>query len=196
MKLNPAIIFFPGMILHEISHYIACIILRVKVHKVKLFDLNTAFVIHDKTNAWKAIIITLAPFLLNNLLGLELLNFGLRLAETQILLSVLFFWFSVSLFYFCFPSLQDAKNAFNSTIEFYDQRVFHKGNIFQKLFWLITFPFIFIPLIIVLAIMLAFHYSFILRILWIIFMLFFALNPASALETVSSLNQSILELFS
>ncbi|MDO8538651.1 MAG: metalloprotease family protein [archaeon] len=196
MKFSPAIVFFPGMILHELAHYFACVLLNVKVHKVKLFDLESAFVVHDKAVAWKAVIITLAPFFLNNFLGLSILSIAFQFLSTNPLISLILIWLAVSLFYFCFSSLQDAKNAFNSSIEFYDDHIFKKGNILEKIFWLATFPFIFIPLIIVLAFMLAFHYSFALRILWIIFLLFFSLNPSSALSVVSALNNLIVQIFS
>lgn len=196
MKFNPTIIFFPGMILHELAHFLACVFLGVKVHQVKLFDLESAFVIHDKPSAWKAVIITLAPFFLNNFLGLEILKIAIQLFNAAFIYSLVLIWLGVSLFYFSFSSLQDAKNAFNSVIEFYDDHIFKKGSILSKIFWLITFPFIFIPLIIILAFMLAFHYSFALRILWIIFMLFFSLNPASALGIVSTINGIIVQVFS
>ena len=196
MNFSPSIVFFPGMILHELAHYFACVLLNVRVHKVKLFDFESAFVVHDKAVAWKAVIITLAPFFLNNFLGLEIIKIAIQLFNNSFIFSIILFWLSVSLFYFCFSSLQDAKNAFNSSIEFYDDHIFKKGNIFEKIFWLITFPFIFIPLIITLAFMLAFHYSFALRILWIVFMLFFSLNPSIALGVVSALNNLIAHLFS
>ena len=195
MNFNPAIVFFPGMILHELSHYLACIFLNVRVHRVKLFDVQSAFVVHEKPNAWKAVLITLAPFFLNTFLGLEIFGIAFGFLDSNFLFSLFFLWLGVSLIYFSFPSLQDAKNAFDSSIEFYDDRIFKKGSLLQKIFWLFTFPFIFIPLILILAVMLAFHFSFALRILWIIFILFFSFDPSSALGIVSSLNNAIAGFF-
>ena len=188
-------VFFPGMIFHELSHYIACILFGVKVHRVKLFGANEAFVVHDQPVAWKAIIITLSPFILGTFVGLKLFSFGIELLIASNLLSIIFFWFALSLFYYSFPSLQDSKNAFYSTSKFYSKAIFGRRALVWRIFWLLTFPFVFIPLILALGVMLAFNYSSKLRIVWILLLIVFSLNPLYLSSLFDFLQNAFFSVF-
>ena len=44
-------LFFPGVVFHELSHYIACLAVGVKVQSVKLFGASEAFVEHGPAGA-------------------------------------------------------------------------------------------------------------------------------------------------
>jgi len=169
-------VFFPGMIFHELSHYAACVFLGVKVRKVKLFGVEEAFVVHDMPNAWKSVIIALAPFLLGTFFALIFIAFGFSLFALLNPFGLIFIWFALALIFYSFPSMHDSKNAFDSVAGFYSRKIL-RGNIFKRLFWLITLPFVFIPLILVLGVMLAFNYSSKLRLLWMILILIFSLYP-------------------
>ncbi|MEW6295463.1 MAG: M50 family metallopeptidase [Candidatus Diapherotrites archaeon] len=183
-------VFFPGMIFHELSHYTACLFLGVKVRKVKLFGVEEAFVVHDKPNAWKAVIIALAPFILGSFFALIFIAFGFSLLAVLNPFGLIFVWFALALVFYSFPSLHDSKNAFDSVAEFYSKNIF-KGNLFKRLFWLITLPFVFIPLILVLGIMLAFNYSSKLRLLWIVLILVFSLYPPYSERFLSYINDLV-----
>jgi hypothetical protein len=186
MKISIQTIFFPGMIFHEISHYLACIILRVRVRKVKLFDPVEAFVIHDKASPWKAIIISLAPFIIGNWFALELFKLANQMLSFLNIIGLLLYWFALSLVYYSFPSKEDSKNAFYSFKEFYSKQILKKG-IFIKTFWVLTIPIVFIPLIIVLGIMLSFNYSLILRLFWILFIVVLSFNPTILNELIKTI---------
>ncbi len=190
------VLFFPGMIFHEVSHYLACLLFGVRVRRVKFFGFTEAYVIHEQPDAFRAIIITLAPFILGTWFAWILIEFGLKILRSLNPFGFLFYWFALSLLFYSFPSLEDSKNAFNSFTRFYGKRLFGRGSIFGKLLWFITFPFIFIPFVIILGVMLAFNYSRILRILWVIFILVLSFNPMYVADFFSLINQTGREISS
>lgn len=65
---------FPGVVVHELAHYLGCIMTRTKVYKVKLFEPNRegraivlGYVEHEKPrNAVIGLIIGAAPFFLGS----------------------------------------------------------------------------------------------------------------------------------
>ncbi len=170
-------VFFPGMIFHELSHYIACIFCGVKVRKVKFFGTEEAYVAHEQPNVWQSIAITLAPFVLGNFFALLLLNAANAMLLEPNLLILLYYWFAFALILYSFPSVQDAKNSFSTLINFYSKSVLHGKKAPMRVFWLITFPFVFIPLVLMLGLMLLFNYAFAFRIIWLAFALLAAYNP-------------------
>ena len=130
MKYN--IVFFPGMIFHELSHLIACLLFGVKVRKVKFFGLNEAYVVHEQPGAAKSVVITLAPFLLGNFIALSLfaLSYNQLFFERNFF-GFVFLWLAFSLVMYSFPSNQDAKNTFDEFKEFYSFNLV-KGNVLFK----------------------------------------------------------------
>ena len=190
LKISFHWLFFPGMIFHELSHYAACLFLGVNVRKVKLFGVNEAFVVHDRPNAWKSVIIALAPFLLGNFFALIFIAFGFSLLFVLNPFGLVFLWFALSLLFYSFPSLHDSKNAFDSVAGFYSRKIF-RGNLFKRIFWLITFPFVFIPLILILGVMLAFNYSSKLRLLWMLLIIVFSLYPPYSERFLSYINDLV-----
>lgn len=161
---------FPGVVLHELSHYVACILTGVKVFRVKFFSLRgPAYVVHARPNVWQGIIISTAPFFIGAAFGIWLLTNGNSLIGVQNLLSIFFYWLGISVLYFSFPSSADARNAFNGLIGFYGHKIFGKNSVFSKFFWTLTLPFIFLPFIAVVGILLLFNFSPILRSLWVLF---------------------------
>lgn len=186
------LLFFPGMILHEFSHFVACAFLGVKVSRLKLFGVKEAFVEHAKPNAWQSVAITLAPFFLCNLLSFLLFNYANELVGAQNILSILAYWLALSLALFSFPSKQDALNAFNSFIDFYKEKLFGKDSLLEKLIWLAAFPFLFVPLVLVLGTMLAFDYSVSLRFIWAVAIFVFSFEPQLLQSIVSSISQQLM----
>lgn len=184
--------FFPGMIFHELSHLIACIFLGVKVKQVKFFGVEEAYVVHEVPSAWKSIIISLAPFILGTYIALLLMDTGMEFLTAFNPIGFIFYWFALGLLFYSFPSLHDAKNSFYSFTDFYSRAIFRKGNILTKLFWLITFPFVFIPLIIVLGLMLSFNYSSYLRIAWVLLLVLFSFQPSYIPQFYSYIHDLLL----
>lgn len=188
-------VFFPGMIFHELSHWIACLLLGVRVSKVKLFGSSEAFVEHAKPNAWQSVLITIAPFVLCNVLAFQFFLYGLDFASTMNLFAIVFLWFAFSLAIFSFPSKHDALNAFGSFLDFYKKNIFGRASITSKLFWIIAFPFLFIPLVLLLGTMAAFDYSVILRFAWAIVVFAFAFDVPllnSVLSAIASAGMQII----
>ncbi len=190
------LLFFPGMILHELSHFLACVFLGVKVSKLKLFGTKEAFVEHAKPNAWQSVAITLAPFFLCNLLSFMLFNYANELASAQNIFSVFAYWLALSFAIFSFPSKQDALNAFNSFIDFYKEKIFGKDGLPEKLLWLVAFPFLFVPLVLVLGTMVAFDYSVSLRFIWAVAVFVFSFEPQFLQSAVSSISTALLQFVS
>ncbi len=188
-------VFFPGMIVHELSHYVACELLGVKVSKVKLFGSKEAFVEHAKPNPWQAVVITLAPFFLCNFFAFLLFVSALEQLNALNPVSIILFWLAFSLALFSFPSSQDATNSFGSFIDFYNSRIFGKTSLLLKLFWIILFPFFFVPLVLVLGTMLVFDYSVILRFVWAIILLVFSIDQSFLPGVVSTIMQKLLFFF-
>jgi hypothetical protein len=185
-KMPLHFLFFPGMVFHELSHYFACILCGVKVSKVKLFGSSEAFIEHAKPNAWQAVLITLAPFVFGNIAGFFLFSNAIDLANSLNVLSFVFFWLGFSLALFSFPSKQDAINAFSSFIDFYKESVFGKTGLLEKLFWIVLFPFLFAPLVLLLGTMAAFDYSIGLRFLWAIVLFVFSFDKALLASILSA----------
>ena len=174
---------FPGIVFHEFSHYLACLLFGVRVKRVQWFGLDEAFVVHEVPKPLPSVIITLAPFLLGNWLGFllletanSLLGAGALLASFNPLL-LLYYWFAVALLYYSFPSDQDGSNAFHNMLSTYKEKIFGPESPAVKLLYILTFPFVFLPLAFVLGFMMLFSNSAGLRILWVLAALFLSYDP-------------------
>ena len=69
-----SILTFPGIIIHELGHYIFCRLRKVPVYEVKFFQihLNTAgYVIHKEPDDFTSVLlISIGPLLVNTILCL------------------------------------------------------------------------------------------------------------------------------
>jgi len=170
MKLTPKLIFFPGIIFHELSHYIACILMGVEVKKVEFFGKGDSYVVHGKANLLQSIIITTAPFILGNIFALIFLLFAKSILSSLspliILFSLFSFWFAVSFIYYSFPSQKDAQNTFDAFFQFFHEKVFESKEFPKKIFWAILTPFMFVPMTFLLGIILLFDKSRIMSLFW------------------------------
>lgn len=164
---------FPGVIFHELAHYLACVILGVRVHRAKL-GLKEASIMHESRD-WKNIPIALSPFLLGSIASLLFLFIG-HLGIKNLLgqnikdyLVILFFYYlALSIAYHSFPSKIDNRNALNSLLSFYKRKLLLRDGIIEGLAWFITIPFIFFPLLLIIFIMLLFSSIENLGFLWFI----------------------------
>ena len=169
-------LLFPGVIFHELAHYLACVIFGVKVFSTRLFDSREAFVQHAKPNAWQAIGISIAPFALNNILAAWLLFLANDFVAAANPAAIVFYWLAVSLAFHSFPSDTDAMNAFNATKESCLNHL-KAGSIPKRIAWLALTPIIFLPTLFLTGLLLLFDKSAFLKIAWVFIVVWTALQP-------------------
>ncbi len=113
----------PGVILHEFSHHILCLLSGVRVHKVVYFRMGNpaGFVVHEEPHLYRQIFAIVAgPFFLNSAACVVLINLALRQwarAEDFPGFSVaaLMTWLGISVGLQAIPSRADAANLFHSS---------------------------------------------------------------------------------
>ncbi len=108
------LILFPGVIIHELSHVIFCLITFTRIKSLKLFSKSGGFVIHNKPRwLWVSFIISVAPILV----GSVILFITMRYFSNQTILSALnikslfLLYFLSSIVITMLPSKQDFLNA-------------------------------------------------------------------------------------
>lgn len=107
------ILSFPGVIVHELAHAVACRLCGVRVVKVCYFRLGNpaGYVLHEAPRAaWQHVLIGVGPFFLNTLLaaaiGVYCLTDGQRaLSPRQLAL----YWLGITIAMHAFPSTGDAR---------------------------------------------------------------------------------------
>jgi hypothetical protein len=113
----------PGVMLHEFSHHIFCLMTGVRVHKVVYFRFGSpaGFVVHEEPEFYRQIFAIVAgPFFLNSTAAIVLLNMALRQAvrasdATGFALMVAMLWLGLSSSLQALPSRADAINLFRSS---------------------------------------------------------------------------------
>lgn len=112
-----SIVTFPGVIIHELGHYIFCRIRKVPVYDVKFFqvNLNTAgYVIHKEPEDFTSVLlISIGPLLVNTILCLIVaapVAVPYYLFGESNMLIYFYLWLGLSIGMHSFPSTQDADN--------------------------------------------------------------------------------------
>ncbi len=113
----------PGVILHEFSHHILCLLSGVRVHQVVYFRMGNpaGFVVHEEPSLYRQIFAIVAgPFFLNSAASVVFLNLALRgwaRAEdfAGFALAALLTWLGISVGLQAIPSRADAGNLFHSS---------------------------------------------------------------------------------
>ena len=177
---------FPGVVLHELAHYFACVLVGVKVFRARLFDANEAFVQHEKPNAWQSFIITLAPFALNSFLGALLLLAANDLVSARNILSLALYWLALSFLFHSFPSSHDAMNSFNAAKEACLKRI-EQGSLHSRIAWLFLAPVIFLPILVLVGILLAFDKSPLLKLGYVSIALYFSWQPQQLFSLINNI---------
>jgi len=122
MRNNPvlatiiSLLTFPGIMVHELAHKLFCNIARVQVYKVCYFRLGnpSGFVIHEPANSYgKALLIDIAPFLVNTLISLLLFAVAVNLPFSPV--AYLLYWLGISTAMHSFPSNSDADNLWSQS---------------------------------------------------------------------------------
>lgn len=106
----------PGVVVHEMSHALFCILAGVKIVKVKLFRFGNpaGYVIHEEPQKlFQSFLISFGPLLINSSLAIFLFSqFKPPYYNWQ---SILFFWIAAAIGLHAIPSNGDAKSLFEST---------------------------------------------------------------------------------
>ena len=108
---------FPGVIFHEFSHYIMCILCRVRVKAVKFFRRGhiMGYVTHESTGTfWKHFLIIMVPFFVNTILSL-LFFLAAFLMNLPLWLSLFFLWLGISAAIHATPDVYDAHSLWMET---------------------------------------------------------------------------------
>jgi hypothetical protein len=103
------ILFFPGIILHESAHALACLLLNVPIKKIKFLSKKGGYVIHEDSRTDKIIVIALFPFIFNILIALICARIYLLTFEPFV--KFLMIWIGLSALLFSIPSDKDADNS-------------------------------------------------------------------------------------
>jgi len=114
------VLSFPGIVIHETSHMLGCIITGAKVVDVSFFSVKGGFVKHTRSALGYIgeAIISVMPIIIGlgfiwsllYLLKSDISQINLRWA--LILTQVFIFYFLISIFLTLTPSVQDIQNAF------------------------------------------------------------------------------------
>lgn len=114
MNINNTIskILFIGITIHELAHVFACLMLGVKIRKVKLISFSDGYVVHNESRSYKNIIISIFPFFFN--IFVAFLCILLLQKDILLIYKILIGWLAISSLFFSIPSRQDAENVFAS----------------------------------------------------------------------------------
>ena len=117
-----ALLTFPGVIMHELAHKIACDMTGVRVYRVCYFRLGNpaGYVEHERPRKYsQAFAITTAPFLVNSIVAVLIFALALKTPLTTeiygIKLRYILYWLGISIGMHAFPSSGDAKNLWDFT---------------------------------------------------------------------------------
>ncbi len=164
------ILFFPGVIVHELAHILACLVTGTKVTGIKLWGLKEAYVKHEEPGPLPMLIIAVAPFLFNTLLAVSTLYLGHMFLKSHQSFEIVLvaYWFSASLAYHAFPSLDDVNNAYQVlTRNWFSSMLGRKGFLNAVLSWLLFVP-VFLPLLALIGLMYIFSQIDKLGLVWFI----------------------------
>ena len=121
-----SIFYMPGVIIHEFSHHLFCIIFKAKVIKVCYYNFNdsSGYVLHNRPkHLYQSVLISVAPFFINSFLGGliayptvidKLSTTGLANLNWQDLLRIII---SISIGMKAIPSKEDGLSIWGSVAE-------------------------------------------------------------------------------
>jgi len=164
------LLFYPGVIVHEFSHLIMCLLLGVKVSKLS-FGLNESYVKHANTGPIKMALIALAPFYLGAILGTLGFYFGKMNLSGNLILFLIFNYVGICILYNSIPSHQDTKNILGAIEEGIKKE--WKLSFLNKLFVLIKLIFLYTPLFIIAQIVNIFEKFEFIKVLYVLVVLFY-----------------------
>ena len=81
----------PGVIVHELAHYLACLVLGIQVREVVFFRFGdpVGYVDHDVPRAyWRRIVVTMAPLIVNTTVAVAAFWASARLRPTWAVVAI------------------------------------------------------------------------------------------------------------
>lgn len=128
LHLGISLLTFPGIIVHEAAHVLAC-----KMRGVAIFDVcylragnpGGCVISEDEKDFSTSFLISIGPFLLNSLLCVIICipaYVPIEVFEVNSPFNYLLMWLGVSIGSHAFPSLTDAENLFAHTKEVFHSR--------------------------------------------------------------------------
>ncbi|MDR1982661.1 MAG: metalloprotease family protein [Holosporaceae bacterium] len=111
-----SILTFPGIIIHEWAHKLACDLFKIKVLETKYWSLQGGYVVHEATEDIKVVAaISLAPFVIGSLMAILLGIVCVIMRNWEILLEYFYVVriFGITIGMHAFPSNQDTSNFLN-----------------------------------------------------------------------------------
>lgn len=159
-------LFYPGVIIHEFSHALACLVLRVKISKIS-FGLKESYVKHEQAGPVRMSLIALAPFYLGFVLGFILFWLAKSYYFSNLILFIVLNYLGICILYNSIPSDQDTKNISNA-IEAQVKKDWKKG-ILGKLGVIIKCPIIYLPIFLISQLVSAFDKFELLRAFYVLF---------------------------
>lgn len=116
-----AVLTFPGVVMHEISHRLMCDFFKIPVYEISYFNKGSrraGYVIHERTSSLtKSLLIGIAPLFINSILCM-ILTFPFNLPvwitgqSIPTLFNIVLWWTGISMGANAFPSDQDVANVF------------------------------------------------------------------------------------
>lgn len=178
--INLNYLLFPGLIVHEFAHYIVCKLAGVYVHEVVWWSAKGGHVVHQRANPANSVLISLAPFFLNNMLAILLLGMAAGdLNAGSSATALLYFWLGFSLAVYSIPSAHDLKMSLYALHRGYRK---HKANagIAWRLMGFIIYPIWFALQYALVIILMPIAKNRTLRIGWALIMVLFLSTSAAA----------------
>ncbi len=108
-----SIFSFPGIIVHELSHKLACKKFNVKVLETKYWSLKGGYVVHEATDDAKAVAaISIVPFIIGSLMAVLLGIACVAMKHSELLKNYIWavYFLAVTIGMHSFPSKQDTSN--------------------------------------------------------------------------------------
>ncbi len=171
---------FPGLIMHELSHYLVAVLSGSRVAEVVFWSPRGGHVMHTRVRGSSSALIAIAPLLINNLLALWLLQDGFNalrtagLGATEWLWGAVAVWVGFSFAIYSFPSKPDLRISRMAL-----QRSFWgklEGGLLTRLAALLLYPFLFVAQGVFILFVIPFSTNRTLRLLWGIALVAFFLS--------------------
>jgi len=167
LRVNFNYLFFPGLIIHELAHYLACVLLGSRVYSVTFWSPKGGVVVHQRVRPSSSVLISLAPFFLNNLLAFYFITAAV---DGYGFWALSAWWLAFSLTIYSLPSMHDLHMSMASL-----DRSLHlrrkQGGIIGWLTALLWYPVAFVLYYLFLTPLLVFARNRTLRIAWFLIFL-------------------------
>ncbi len=135
-------VFQVGIVLHELAHYLGCLLVGAKVVKIVLLDKHGGLVAHNKVPPFESWIIALMPFLIGNLIAFFLFTDAIRAFNaSNLIYFAIALWIGISTSLYAEPSDHDLKQAWQLA-----NQIWSKSKAVEKVFIVALLPIVYLTL--------------------------------------------------